>query len=81
MILTRALVCRSAKSEGRSNPCFRTLRYGLRRCVCNDDVAKSVRQINPTGKSLQSLSIPLRKNIPLAPSGKSAAYFRASHGG
>jgi hypothetical protein len=26
---------------------------------------------NPTGKSLQSLSIPHRKNIPLAPSGKS----------
>jgi len=30
-----------------------------------------VRQSNPTGKSLKTLSIPSRKNIPLAPSGKS----------
>ncbi|MDI4233495.1 hypothetical protein OZ411_11785 [Bradyrhizobium sp. Arg237L] len=30
-----------------------------------------VRQINPTGKSAKSLSIPLAKNIPLSPSGKS----------
>ena len=30
-----------------------------------------VRQINPTGKSAKSLSIPHAKNIPLSPSGKS----------
>jgi hypothetical protein len=67
------VVCRSTKSEGRSNPYFRTPRYGLLRCARNDDVAQSVRPIGATGKSLQSLSIPVRKNNPLAPSGKSAA--------
>jgi len=40
-----------------------------------------VRQNNPTGKSLKTLSIPPRKNIPLASSGKSAALIRASRGG
>jgi hypothetical protein len=57
----------------RSNPRLRTPRYGLLRCARNDDVAQSVRPIGATGKSLQSLSIPVRKNNPLAPSGKSAA--------
>jgi hypothetical protein len=37
------------------------------------------RQIDPTGKSPKSLSSPFRKNIPLNPSGKSAALLRASH--
>jgi hypothetical protein len=37
----------------------------------NDEESFSLRHINPTGKSLKSLSIPSRKNIPLAPSGKS----------
>jgi len=62
--------CRT-KRESRRNPCFRTPRYGLLRCARNEDVAQSVRPIGTTGKSLQSLSIPHRKNIPLAPSGKS----------
>jgi hypothetical protein len=61
----------STKREGRRNPYFRTPRYGLLRCARNDDLAQSVRPIGTTGKSLQSLSIPHRKNIPLAPSGKS----------
>jgi hypothetical protein len=33
------------------------------------------RQISLTGKSPKILSIPLRKNIPLAPSGKSVINF------
>jgi hypothetical protein len=37
----------------------------------NDEETFSLRQINPTGKSVQSLSIPSRKNIPLNLSGKS----------
>ena len=42
-----------------------------RRCVRKQDFAADLRQTNTTGKSLKSLSIPSRKNIPLAPSGKS----------
>jgi len=45
--------------------------HRLLRLVGNDEVASSVRQSNATGKSLKSLSILSRKNIPLAPSGKS----------
>jgi hypothetical protein len=41
--------------------------------LANDEEAFSLRQINPTGKSLKSLSSPLRKNISLNLSGKSAA--------
>ena len=46
-------------------------KYGLLRFARNDELHCRVRQINPTGKSPKSLSIPSRKNIPLAPSGKS----------
>jgi len=45
----------------------------------NDEETFSLRQINPTGKSLKSLSNPLRKNISLTPSGKSVALICASH--
>ena len=45
----------------------------------NDEETFSLRQINPTGKSLKSLSSPSRKNIPLTPSGKSVTLICASH--
>ena len=43
----------------------------LRRVSRKHKLMPEVRQINPTGKSLKTLSIPSRKNIPLASSGKS----------
>jgi hypothetical protein len=46
-------------------------RYLVLRFACNDECAILLRQINLTGKSVQNLSIASRKNIPLAPSGKS----------
>jgi len=46
-------------------------RYLVLRFACKDECAIPLRQINLTGKSVQNLSIPSRKNIPLAPSGKS----------
>jgi hypothetical protein len=65
------LVRRSSKSEGVSNPSLCMPRYRLLRSARNDECEFEVRQSNATGKSVQSLSIPSRKNIPLAPSGKS----------
>jgi hypothetical protein len=43
----------------------------LLRLARNENFAAQVRQTNPTGKSRKTMSIPLAKNIPLAPSGKS----------
>jgi hypothetical protein len=42
-----------------------------RRLPRKHNLAARVRQNNPTGKSLKSLSSPAAKNIPLSPSGKS----------
>jgi hypothetical protein len=44
------------------------------------NLMQRLRQTNPTGKSAKTLSSPSDKNIPLNPSGKSAALIRASHG-
>jgi hypothetical protein len=54
--------------------------YGLRRFARNDDVEAVDATKQPDGQITKSLSTLSRKNNPLAPSGKSAAYFRASHG-
>ena len=43
----------------------------LRRVARKRNLAAGVRQINPTGKSPKTLSIPLAKNISLSSSGKS----------
>jgi hypothetical protein len=55
--------------------CSELLRVARKR-----DLDTRVRQNNPTGKSIKSLSSPSRKNIPLNPSGKSVALIRASRG-
>jgi hypothetical protein len=43
----------------------------LRRLARKPNLATRLRQNNPTGKSLKTLSSPAAKNIPLSPSGKS----------
>jgi len=87
----RRLVRRSSKSEGGRNPCLHRPHHGLLRGACHRARVRATRwlamtmwrqwarQINPTGKS-KNPSGPLAKNIPLNPSGKSAALIRASHG-
>ena len=57
---------RSAQSMPHAMPC-----YGLLRCARNACRRQWARQINPTGKSHKTCPVPSRKNIPLAPSGKS----------
>ena len=66
-------------AKRRSNPSLLKRRHGLLRFARNDEIAWSLRQSNPTGKSPETLSIPLAKNIPLNASGKSAALLRPSH--
>jgi hypothetical protein len=51
----------------------------LRRLVRKRNLASRVRQNNATGKSPQTLSSPSDKNIPVASSGKSVVFLRASH--
>ncbi|XIA64664.1 hypothetical protein ACFIOY_38700 [Bradyrhizobium sp. TZ2] len=54
--------------------------YGLLfRFVRNGYLDARLQPNNPTGKSLQDLSIPSHKNIPLNPSGKSMLFLRVSH--
>jgi hypothetical protein len=43
----------------------------LLRVACNSNLDQRPRQTNATGKSRKTLSTLSRKNIPLAPSGKS----------
>ena len=51
----------------------------LLRLARKRNLETKARQINPTGKSLKTLSSPFRKNIPLNPSGKSMLWLRVSH--
>jgi hypothetical protein len=58
-------------SEGGSSPCLHIRRYGLLRFTRNDKINLSAAANQPDGQITKSLSSPPRKNISLAPSGKS----------